>query len=287
MDVELYFSDTTEAVDPDNWSTCYTYRRDLGYPFSAMGKAPFAAWDIENNRRLNICIVEDANAGSANRLWDMGWAYDEDTGTWAFASNGGREYIFIMNSDYQPDSTQHPEYTTKSILNDGEEFDVLYAIWPGARGTHPYLEDKFTMQIFASNVNTPEDVFTFSTAGMEPKTSQADLEADVEKITVYPNPYYAFNPQEPDRFTRFVNFYHLPVRTKSIIRIFDLSGVLVRKLEKLESDNTQFMRWDLRNEADLPVASGIYIAHIEMPDIGKEKVLKIFIVQPAQILRYY
>jgi hypothetical protein len=100
---------------------------------------------------------------------------------------------------------------------------------------------------------------------------------------VFPNPYYAYNPQEPDRFTRFVTFNHLPV--KATIRIFNLAGVQVRKLDKNASG--QFMRWDLQNESGLPVASGMYIAYIDMPDQGKQKILKLMIIQSQQQLKYY
>ncbi len=106
---------------------------------------------------------------------------------------------------------------------------------------------------------------------------------DVGKINVFPNPYYAANPQEPDRFNRFVTFNHLPQH--AIIRIFTLGGVQVRKLEK--NDNTQFFRWDLKNEAGLPVASGMYIAYIDMPELGKNKTLKLMIVQGEQVVEFY
>ncbi|MBU1064327.1 hypothetical protein KKC74_05910, partial [bacterium] len=84
-------------------------------------------------------------------------------------------------------------------------------------------------------------------------------------------------------YDNYVSFTHLPV--KATIRIFNLAGVLVRKLEK--DDTSQFMQWNLANEANLPVASGMYIAHIDLPDLDMEKVLKIMIIQDRQILEYY
>ncbi len=149
----------------------------------------------------------------------------------------------------------------------------------GGAGTLP--EPGVVLRWITSKPNTTEDIFTFSTGGVI--QSQELAREDVEKITVYPNPYYAGNPQELDRYQHFVTFYHLPRRAK--IRIFNLGGQLVRTLEK--SDDSQFLRWDLLNAAGLPVASGIYLAHIQMPDLGKEKVVKIAIIQPAQILEYY
>ena len=77
-----------------------------------------------------------------------------------------------------------------------------------------------------------------------------------------------------------MTFSHLPDR--ATIRIFNLAGVHVKTIEK--NTNTQFERWDLANESGLPVASGLYIAYIDMPDIGETKVLKMAIIQEQQIL---
>ncbi|MEK7671206.1 MAG: hypothetical protein AAB344_03190, partial [Bacteroidota bacterium] len=86
--------------------------------------------------------------------------------------------------------------------------------------------------------------------------------------------------------SRFVTFSHLP--DQAIIRIFNLAGTLVRTLRKDDPVNTnQFLRWNLQNENGLPVASGIYIAYIEMGNIGTTKTLKIAIIQEQQFLRNY
>jgi len=58
---------------------------------------------------------------------------------------------------------------------------------------------------------------------------------------------------------------------------------LVRTIEKADP-NSQFERWTLTNESDLPVASGLYIVHVDMPDLGTTKVLKVAIIQEQQIL---
>jgi hypothetical protein len=81
-----------------------------------------------------------------------------------------------------------------------------------------------------------------------------------------------------------VTFNHLPAN--ATIRIFNLAGIQVRKIERTGA-SSQFERWDLTNEREIPVASGMYIAYIDMPDQGKEKVLKLMIVQPQENLRFY
>ena len=55
----------------------------------------------------------------------------------------------------------------------------------------------------------------------------------------------------------------------------------------LEADGTQqFLEWDLQNHNGLPVASGLYIAHVSLPR-GKEKILKLAIVTEQQFLESY
>jgi hypothetical protein len=136
--------------------------------------------------------------------------------------------------------------------------------------------------IFQTNKpNSTQDKFTFTAPGV---TISEDLaKEDVEKINVFPNPYYGNNALETSRFFHFVTFNHLP--QKASFRIFNLGGSQVRMLEK--DDNSQFLRWDLLNENGLPVASGLYIVYIDMPDLGKTKVLKLAVVQPKQILEFF
>jgi hypothetical protein len=138
-------------------------------------------------------------------------------------------------------------------------------------------------RIITNKPNTPTDVFTFTTSGFQPTKTIADAQADIEAIKVFPNPYYGFNIVERDRFQRFVTFNHLP--QKAIIRIFSLAGVLVRTITK--DDPTQFATWNLENESGLPVASGIYVVYIDMPDLGKTKTTKLAIIREQQFLPIY
>ena len=92
------------------------------------------------------------------------------------------------------------------------------------------------------------------------------------------------NSEELNKYNRFVTFSHLPYYAK--IRIFNLAGVLVQTIEK--EDDGQFERWNLANEEGLPVASGLYIAYLELRtadgvDLGT-KILKVAIIQEQQIL---
>jgi hypothetical protein len=130
------------------------------------------------------------------------------------------------------------------------------------------------------------DVYTF-TAPEYVAYNAGKAKSDVSKINVYPNPYYAFNARSTTAIGQFVTFSHLP--EKATIRIFNLAGELVRTIEHDDATSPlrQFHNWDLLNDSSLPVASGLYIAYIDMPDLGKSKVLKFYIIQKEQILTYY
>jgi hypothetical protein len=124
-----------------------------------------------------------------------------------------------------------------------------------------------------------KDAFTYTAPA--PTYSKDLAKNDVSKINVFPNPYYGVNTEEINKYNRFVTFTHLP--QEAIIRIFNLAGVQVREIRK--NSPGQFERWDLANESGLPVGSGLYIAHIEMPGLdGAVKILKVAVVQEQQIL---
>ena len=282
--IQVIFQDKADVAANGYLSKGAVYRRDLGYEYVGIGDLPLAAYsmlDPENPRRLNICFVEDVDAGNDNMIWDMGL----DPATGEAAALGGREYLFFMMSDYN----EGADYDNDE--NWGPAADVLYALWPDIDEDHDFLRTDYlmaplTLDFLANIPNTPDDEFLFSST-QAIKNNAALMKGEVKKINVFPNPYYADIPAEGNRFERFVTFTHLPHKVK--VRIFNLAGILVRTLTENDklSEESQFLRWDLKNENDLPVGSGMYIAHIDMPDIKKTKVLKVFIVQSAQILKYY
>ncbi len=154
----------------------------------------------------------------------------------------------------------------------------------GGGGTLP--EAGTVVRFITNKPNATTDTFTFTAPAVE--QSVALEKSAAEKVTVFPNPYYAGNAQESNRFNRFVTFYHLT--EKATVRIFNLGGEQVRKLEKPASNTTQFMQWDLRNGNSLPVASGIYFAHVEMTlSNGSKvtKVLKLFVIQRRQQIKFF
>jgi len=132
------------------------------------------------------------------------------------------------------------------------------------------------------------DEYQFTALGA---IASIDPKADIEKINVFPNPYFGQNPEESNPQGRMVYFTHLGVGT-STIRIYTISGDLVTSLNhSVVTENAiggNRAVWDLRNSNGIPVASGVYIAYITVTDengtaIG-EKILKLAIFQPEERL---
>jgi hypothetical protein len=53
-------------------------------------------------------------------------------------------------------------------------------------------------------------------------------------------------------------------------------------LQKNSTD--QFLQWDLKNESGFPIAAGMYIVYIDMPELGTTKILKLGVIPEQQYI---
>jgi hypothetical protein len=103
-----------------------------------------------------------------------------------------------------------------------------------------------------------------------------------------PNPYYAYSSYEKNQLATVVKITNLP--SKCTVSIFTTNGILLRKYKRdVEPDNSAgsttvenknadtSIDWDLKNSKSIPVASGIYLIHVEVPGVGT-RILKSFVV---------
>jgi hypothetical protein len=108
---------------------------------------------------------------------------------------------------------------------------------------------------------------------------ESALDSACQLINVVPNPYYAYSNYEYNRLENVVKIVNLP--DICTIRIYNTSGTLVRTFTK-DSPVTS-VDWDLANHAGIPIASGMYIIHVEVPG-GCERVLKwLGVVRPPDL----
>ncbi|MBU3659400.1 MAG: T9SS type A sorting domain-containing protein [Flavobacteriales bacterium] len=101
--------------------------------------------------------------------------------------------------------------------------------------------------------------------------SKDQLKEALDMINVVPNPYYAFSEYERTRIETKVKITNLP--EKCTVKIYTTNGKLVRTF--LKDSPVTSLDWDLTNAKAIPIASGIYLIHVEVPEVG-EKVLKFF-----------
>ena len=273
-----YMRNATGTPSYPEWAQ-YIPNPTAGYRFQDYKKSvPFAAFNVETNPPTRLAVGFLENNQPLALVDGKYWPPPNGTGVTNTQGDGPREWFFIFNTPYT-DATPDP-VLSGDILND--PLPVMWFGTVGRRGGADYLAgDEFL--ILANHPNTPNDVFQFAAPTV---TKDADLaKEDVSKINVFPNPYYGVNTEEINKYQRFVTFTHLPDRAN--IRIFNLAGVLVKTIDhqpRTTPGGAQFERWDLANESGLPVGSGLYIAHIDMPDLGTTKILKLAIIQEQQVL---
>lgn len=125
-------------------------------------------------------------------------------------------------------------------------------------GRTPEIADNNGLPKFRFNT---DDIYNDITA--ENGTKSLDL------VNIVPNPYYAFSAYENSPIDNRVKFTNLPPSCE--ISIYTLDGALVRRIRK--DDETTEVDWTLKNNAGVPIASGLYIIHVDAGELG-EKVLK-------------
>jgi hypothetical protein len=259
--------------NPAQGQNAYDYLRTTssgGAAYIGFFPQPFTVWDVTdptNERQIDFLFMEQSGRTTYDSIWAPGEA------------SGAREYFFFVDETYT--STEKSEYVGTNANWAGANKPVLYSGWYVLTDAgKPAYNDGDVWRITATKVLTLEDLWRFDTKNYK-STFSADLQKSDAKnnIKVFPNPYYAFNSAEIQTTQKFVTFNNLPPR--AIFRIFNLAGQLVFKEEK--NDPSQFFRWNLVNNDRFPVASGMYIVYIDMPDIGTTKTLKVAIIQEQEV----
>ncbi|MFI5252307.1 MAG: T9SS type A sorting domain-containing protein [Bacteroidota bacterium] len=262
-----YYADPSLSVSP-------------GSPL-APNRLPMQFWDITVNKQL-IPDVRDVDGDGKYSIEPNQGAGDISA---PFTSGAVFEGIYVQN----PATLG---YYSEPLPNPATGTDVGFAIrrllfintvdtsstakFPVPPGT--------VIRLITNKPLKPNELFIARTGSLAAVSGNKSLAlAEVNKINVYPNPYFGFNKAETDKYHRFVRFNHLP--TLATIRIYNLAGILVRTIKK--NDPGQFAQWDLMNENSIPAAAGIYVIFIDLPDLGTTKELKLAIIPETQYLDRY
>ncbi len=178
---------------------------------------------------------------------------------------------FFTDHPYRSDPAQIEAYWSYSPGVHPSRLDWAYRF---SYGRNSYTKGD-TATFIPNKVLTDNDKFTFSTASFFAGPTTAQRKSMLNNVLPVPNPYFAYSGHYETSYNGpVIKFIHLD--DEATVRIFNLSGWLVRTLEK--KDNSSELVWDLKNKKGYKVASGMYIAHIKVPGVG-EKILKLAIIQ--------
>ncbi len=139
------------------------------------------------------------------------------------------------------------------------------------RVKRPYASFTNTSSVLENN-GLP--LYRFSTDNIAPSIGTPEArKTALDLVSVSPNPYYAYAGYEDpnNQLDARVRLTNLP--KFCVVSIYTQSGFLVRRIRK-DDDSRTYIDWNLKNDANVPISSGIYLIHVY--DGSSEKVIKWF-----------
>lgn len=196
-----------------------------------------------------------------------------------------RKRVFYSQALYTSIPTVSNSTVLKSVYDGIIPSDVTISInvkRPYASyqlGGYKDLSGQLTPPDTATNHGLP--YYTFSTKGFAAQTNEQFAKKALDIVNIVPNPYYAFSTYEDpgNALDTRIKITNLPKRCT--INIYSIDGVLVRSIKRDDGTKT-YEEWDLKNDAKVPIVSGIYLIHIYATDLGEERMLKWYgVMRPA------
>lgn len=256
---------------------------------TGMGWFPGYAIDVTTGKRLNMAFGENSwliGENGTDMIWNPTSNIANSTGEPLL---GGFHFVYVFaNEDDMPvyDEGQFIKEQLSLQTNAGHSSvfgTCSYIYEPLTRPFTDLLATDVTMKV---RVNKPYNVreetkgandgyprYSFNiTADEASRTGvTSELESQLDNINVVPNPYYAYSQYEQGRLDNRVKITNLPEVCN--VKIFNMQGSLIRQF--IKDDPLTSIEWDLTNTETIPIASGLYVIHIEVPGVG-EKILKWF-----------
>lgn len=287
---------------------------------TGMGWFPGYAIDVNTGERLNMAFGEDsfmAGENGRDMIWNPTSNLFSPTGQPLF---GGQHWIYVFrNLSYEEDDDalmpyydqgqfMYSQLSNPSLSNTNWKKVFAACTWVGSSLVNPdfpmasmdnglipndvrisiRVSKEYTrfspttsdLDNVADAQNGWRNLYRFSTKGLNPVFNSTETLVDVlDCINIVPNPYYAFSTYETGKLDNRVKITNLP--TVCTISIYDMNGTMIRQFKK--GDPTTSLDWDLKNHKNIPIASGTYIVHVDVPGVG-EKILKWFgVMRPVDL----
>lgn len=237
---------------------------DRRYYYGGFHPCNVQAWDTVNNQQLDLAFIEKVVTEADGTIMPPASQLATFDSTWAPTdeSLGDREFLFVLRRPYS--DTPKAEITVDGALVN----DVLPLMWVLAanlRSASEVIDDGDLFRFVWANPAKDNDVYVFNTSALTQNNS-ALAKSNLDRIRAVPNPYYAHSSYELNQFARKIRFVNMP--EQCTVRIFNLAGQLVRTLRKTDGA-TSILEWDVETENGLPVGSGVYVYHVDVPNVGE------------------
>ncbi len=274
-----------------------------------MGWFPGYAVDLETGARLYMAFGENSFLGAdngADMIWNPTDRLVNNVGTPIF---GGMQPIYVFSYAQKTINNlsttfDFPYYDPQQAVQNSGNY--LFQLWTEMENSnspaikrelygalswvaYPLLrsgqkllstEAKIRLRMnkeyknfVVNNTNGGRPMYGWSMKGIATETNQKlALKDALEMINVVPNPYLAYSEYERNKLDNRVKIINLP--EKCTITIYTTNGRLIKTIRK--DSEISYQDWTLTNHANIPVGSGMYLIHVEVPGVG-EKVLKLFV----------
>ncbi len=272
-----------------------------------MGWFPGYAIDLETGDRLHLAFGENSYMSQDNgrdMIWNPSSRTTDPNGNyvmggvqplWVFGVksrtlNGHNQLRDMPAYDPTNESVNFLEQQLRGLEANNDVTNrarvvygnLAWVMYPILNGTQRLLSTDVTIKLrvskeyknyVASGDNGGRPKYSWNMDEIATQTNKREALSDVlDMINVVPNPYLAYSEYEKSRMDTRVKITNLP--DECTVKIYTSSGKLVRTFKK-DSPVTS-IDWDLNNHQRIPVASGMYLIHVDVPNVG-ERVLKSFI----------
>ncbi len=276
---------------------------------TGLGWFPGYAIDLESGARLYMAIGEDSYLQSekgADMIWNPSDRIFDEGGSpvfggvqpfYVFSYHNKEINNFILGYDfpeYNPATAESPTgnaaYQKMLLVEANNSVEKRYTYgsiswiaYPLLTPGQNHLATDVTIKLrvnkeyknyAATGTNNGKPMYSWDMSDIATVVGSRDQLAEALRIiNVVPNPYQAYSEYERNKLDSRIKITNLPERCS--IRIYNSQGKMVKKFRK-DSPET-YLDWLLINEEGIQIASGVYLIHVEVPDVG-EVVLKSFVV---------
>lgn len=255
----------------------------------------------------NENILESTGEIGGDMMWnpDDEVIYPKSPGDISLFKTFGQHFVYVTKTPYDSCKTFRQRFVPGGSFTTkfGSITDITWTGIPLTNGTllsyaAGLIPDPVTIQLRVTNpfgvaegtgANQGHPAYRFTLKNLAAKDLVEEKEeSTLKNIQAVPNPYLAYSGYETSQFTNTVKITNLPPRC--IVTIYSLDGKFIRQYKRDETPlsnsgrsdpGTRFMQispdleWDLNNSKGIPIASGLYIIHVNAYELG-ERTLKWF-----------